>query len=382
VEDVNEATRQCGREEEVKDKQNTVATNSAGRLSGRTRRQFLKASAAAGAVALSAPWVTTKARAAGEINVVLNQGLLAKLWVDDLHPKFEKETGAKINLQQSVTSQMLAMLKTQKDDPPDLMQFSEAGVFVAVENGLLRQHNAKNIANIDSLRDSFNLADLYSVGVVDAPHTLFYNTDRIKQAPGAWADLWDTANKGLIAIPPVKWNNGVRIVTSAAQVATGKPFKDAQYDWQAGIDHLAKLKGNDVVVYTGAPQAIQMLQSGQVPIVPFYGIFINPLIDGGAPIAPAHPLKEGMHGEIVGLNMPLNAANVELAEVYVGMSLDKAFQSKIDGVLRTRSAHKEVNPSARTLELMGPPDNILYADWAYLSKERAKITEKWNEIFG
>ena len=74
--------------------------------------------------------------------------------------------------------------------------------------------------------------------------------------------------------------------------------------------------------------------------------------------------------------------NVELAEVYVGMSVDKAFQSKIDAVLRTRSAHKEVNPSARTLELMGPPDNILYADWAYLSKERAKITEKWNEIFG
>jgi hypothetical protein len=28
-----------------------------------------------------------------------------------------------------------------------------------------------------------------------------------------------------------------------------------------------------------------MLQSGQVPLVPFYGIFINPLIEGGAPIA-------------------------------------------------------------------------------------------------
>ena len=61
----NKATRQYAREEDVKDKQNTVATMFAGKLSGRTRRQFLKASAAAGAVALAAPWVTTKARADG-----------------------------------------------------------------------------------------------------------------------------------------------------------------------------------------------------------------------------------------------------------------------------------------------------------------------------
>ena len=89
-----------------------------------------------------------------------------------------------------------------------------------------------------------------------------------------------------------------------------------------------------------------------------------------------------MHGEIVGLNMPVNAKNVELAEIYVNMSYDKGFQSKIDSVLRTRAAHKEVNPSQKTLELMGPPENILYADWAFLSENRSKIMEKWNEIFG
>ncbi|MEM8813195.1 MAG: extracellular solute-binding protein [Pseudomonadota bacterium] len=358
------------------------STRTATQRSRPNRRSVLKSGAALAGAALAAPWVTTKARAAGEINVVLNQGLLAKLWVDDLHPKFEAETGAKINLQQSVTSQMLAMLKTQKDNPPDLMQFSEAGVFLARDEGLLRAHEAKNIPNMANVRDAFLLADNFSAGVVDAVHTLFYNTGSGVEAPGAWADLWDSKNDGKIAIAPVAWNNGVRIVTSAAQVATGKPLAEAQYEWEAGLAHLAKLKENGVSVYTGAPQAIQMLQSGQVPIVPFYGIFINPLIDKGAPIAPAHPLAEGMHGEIVGLNMPVNAKNVELAEAYVNMSYDKAFQEKIDSVLRTRSAHKEVEPSARTLELMGPPDNITYADWGFLSKNRPQITEKWNEIFG
>ena len=347
-----------------------------------SRRAVLRGGAALAAASFAAPWVTTKARAAGEINVVLNQGLLAKLWIDELHPKFEAETGATINLQQSVTSQMLAMLKTQKDNPPDLMQFSEAGVFIARDEGLLRAHEPKNIPNMANVREAFLLADNFSAGVIDATHTLFYNTNSGVDKPTAWADLWDTKNADRIAIAPVGWNSGVRIVTSAAQVATGKPLSEAQYEWEAGLTHLAKLKDNGVTVYTGAPQAIQMLQSGQVPIVPFYGIFINPLIDKGAPIAPAHPLAEGMHGEIVGLNMPVNAKNTELAEVYVNMSYDKAFQEKIDSVLRTRSAHKEVDASERTLELMGPPDNITYADWGYLSKNRPQITEKWNEIFG
>lgn len=346
------------------------------------RRQVLKGGAAIAGAAFAAPWVTTRARAAGELNVVLNQGLLAKLWIEELHPKFEAETGATINLQQSVTAQMLAMLKTQKDNPPDLMQFSEAGVFFARDEGLLRPHEPKNIPNIANVREAFLLAEHYSAGVIDAVNTIMYNTSEVTEPPKAWAELWDSSNAGRVAIPPVGWNNGMRMITTAAQIATGKPLSEAQYEWEEGLRHLAKLKENGAAVYTGAPQAIQMLQTGQIPLVPFYGIFINPIIDQGAPIAPAHPLEEGMHGEIVGLNMPTNAKNVELAEVYINLSYEKSFQEKIDSVLHTRSAHKEVDPSPRTLELMGPPDNIQYADWAFLSKHRPQITEKWNEIFG
>ena len=346
---------------------------------GIQRRRTILKSAAAG---LAAPWIMNSARAAGELNVVLNQGLLAKLWIDELNPAFEKATGAKVNVQQSVTANMLAMLKTQKDNPPDLMQFSEAGVFQAAKDGLLRQLNAKNIPNFATIRPAFRLAGDYSAGVIDAVNTLYFNTTAQKTRPAAWAEMWDKSNARRIAVPPIVWNSGIRMVTTAAQVATGKPFKEAQYDIEAGIRHLAKLKENGAVAFTGAPQAIQMLQSGQVPLVPFYGIFINPLIEQGAPIAPATGLKEGIHGEVVGLNMPVNAKNVQLAEAYIDMSLSKEFQEKIDRVLRARAAHRDVAPSARTLELLGPGDNILYADWKFLSENRAKISEMWNNIFG
>jgi ABC-type thiamine transport system substrate-binding protein len=80
--------------------------------------------------------------------------------------------------------------------------------------------------------------------------------------------------------------------------------------------------------------------------------------------------------------MPINAPNVELVERYVDMSLSKEFQEKVDSVLHSRAAHRDVDTSPRTKELLGPADNITYADWDFLSANRAKITEKWNEVFG
>jgi putative spermidine/putrescine transport system substrate-binding protein len=345
---------------------------------GAGRRAILRSAP----IALAAPWVARPARASGELNVVLNQGLLAKLWIDELNPAFEKATGAKVNVQQSVTANMLAMLKTQRDNPPDLMQFSEAGVFQAAKEGLLRQINSRNIPNFATIRPSFRLAGDWSAGVIDAVNTLFYNTNAIKTRPASWGEMWDKANERKIAIPPITWNSGVRMVTTAAQLATGKPFKEAQYDLDAGMRHLARLKQNGAIAFTGAPQAIQMLQSGQTPLVPFYGAFINPVIEKGAPIAPATTLAEGLHGEVVGLNMPVNAKNVELAETYINMSLSREFQQKIDSVLRSPSAHRDVSPSPKTMEMLGPGNNIVYADWKFLSENRPKLTEIWNNVFG
>ena len=151
-----------------------------------SRRQILKG-ISLGLVAGAGPWITTSARAAGSLTVILNQGLLAKLWVDELNPKFEKETGAKLNIQQSVTGNMLAMLRTQKDNPPDLMQFSEAGVFLARDNGLLRQIDRSKIPNWKFMSKDFDMADGFSAGMLDAMNTIFYNTNQQKKPPTSWA---------------------------------------------------------------------------------------------------------------------------------------------------------------------------------------------------
>jgi hypothetical protein len=64
------------------------------------------------------------------------------------------------------------------------------------------------------------------------------------------------------------------------------------------------------------------------------------------------------------------------------MSLSKEFQMKVDSILHASAAHKGVDATPRTKELLGPADNTTYADWDFLSTNRAKITEKWNDVFG
>jgi hypothetical protein len=41
----------------------------------------------------------------------------------------------------------------------------------------------------------------------------------------------------------------------------------------------------------------------------------------------------------------------------------------------------DIKPSAETQKLLGPAGNTTYADWGFLSKNRPKITEMWNEVF-
>lgn len=170
------------------------------------------------------------------------------------------------------------------------------------------------------------------------------------------------------------------MVTTAAQVATGKPFAEAQRDLDAGIRHLARLKENGAIAYTGAPQANQDAAIGPGAT----GALLRHLHQPDHRAGRAHQAGRaalGHHGEIVGLNMPVNVKNVELAERYVNMSLSREFQSKIDSVLHARS-RQQVDPSPRTIELLGPADNILYADWRFLSEQRARLTDAWNNVFG
>ena len=75
------------------------------------------------------------------------------------------------------------------------------------------------------------------------------------------------AAAGKVIIPSLKNTEGYWALLSAAHLATGKPYKDAQYEIDAGFKKLATLKPNLLNVYTDAPQAINLLEQGEAQMI-------------------------------------------------------------------------------------------------------------------
>src|ERR1700728_4147699 len=87
------------------------------------------------------------------------------------------------------------------------------------------------------------------------------------KAPTSWADLWDPAAAGKVIIPSLKNTEGYWALLAAAHLETGKPYKEAQYEIDAGFKKLATLKPNLLNVYTDAPQAINLLEQGEALMI-------------------------------------------------------------------------------------------------------------------
>ena len=87
------------------------------------------------------------------------------------------------------------------------------------------------------------------------------------KAPTSWNDLYAPEAAGKVIIPSLKNTEGYWALLSAAHLATGKPYKEAQYEIDAGFKKLATLKPNLLNVYTDAPQAINLLEQGEAQMI-------------------------------------------------------------------------------------------------------------------
>ena len=68
-------------------------------------------------------------------------------------------------------------------------------------------------------------------------------------------------------VPSLQNTEGLWTLLAASHLETGKPFKEAQYEMDAGFKKLASLKPNVLTVYTNQPQAENLLESGEASLM-------------------------------------------------------------------------------------------------------------------
>jgi putative spermidine/putrescine transport system substrate-binding protein len=252
-----------------------------------TRRDTLKVAAAA-AFGLTAG----RAQAATRISQFIWTGAqepvprrLAEAYMK-AHPEVSIELTAGTNA--AMYPKIKASLDISADDP--LVNFGffnldatakgrAAKVFAPLDKELV-----PNVANIlDAYRQPEDIGAFFCMDVCG----LVYNTDKIKEPPNSWSDLFDPKYKGRVALFDYYWaGNGL--------VALAKLNGGGEDNIEPGMKVYsdAAKAGQFHSLYTSNAQLQQLLVSGEVWIAPYFRGVALPWAASGAPIGYAVP-EEG-----------------------------------------------------------------------------------------
>src|SRR5947209_1489208 len=240
-------------------------------------------SALLGAASLAAAALTTRRAAAADTLTIADPGGAWGPACDEafVHP-FEKETGASINhiaREHYPTVEIKANVET-KAYTWDVVIATEADVLELSPQGLLTplDWSGEDMGQImkEAHRPDWMGTDVYA-------SVMGWRTDKYGQkGPQSWADFWDVQK-----FPGRRAMHKHPIDTlEQALMADGVPM-DKLYpiDMDRAFKKLEQIKPHVDVWWTGGAQTTQMLQSGEVDMLPIWNARAQVVIEAGAPAA-------------------------------------------------------------------------------------------------
>ncbi|MGY6536974.1 MAG: extracellular solute-binding protein [Pararhodobacter sp.] len=337
-----------------------------------TRRTLLKTTAGA-AAALAAPGILR----AQTNQLVIGCAASHTNWMEAIVvPHMRDAIGAEVifegtrsavNLEKMVANRGRQYLSVIQMDDPVMLQ--------AVDEGLLERLTPEMVPSLTELRDGAIHLDGMWANYAQPWSGIAYNTDML-DGVDSWEALWAPEAEGRVIIPSLQNTEGMWTLFVAAMLATGKPFEEAQYEIDAAFDKLADLRGNLLSVYTQMPQAFNLLEQGEISMIPGnFSSFALPRRDAGSPVDLAAP-SEGIFVMPSGVCLVDGAPNRDLAAAYINELLSAEVQSEI--------ADFTSSLATNTLSTGGadlPSGTSVYSpDWQFVAQNRREWTERFDQL--
>lgn len=344
-----------------------------------TRRRFLSLTAAGAATVL-----TSRAGAQGQLTVALYGGRFGEAIREGSIKAFQEKTGAKVLEEQGVSTVTLGKMRQQKGSPAVDVAWIDGGVSEMAETeGLV---DAIDLSALSHSKDLFSEAihrdksgkvfaltgGFYSIG-------LSYNTERIKNPPASWKDLWRPEYAG--------------------RVTTASPVNATWPNWFA---HMAKVYGGSLDNIDGVINAMRQLkvaaywdaagqsdnffQSGEAHVgVQTHGNAWG-LRDRGLPIVFVVPTEGAVAGDIR-VHLVKGTKNKDLALKYIDAVLSPAGQKGLMEYISAAPANQRAEIPAKVKDRMpygaGSMKNLVIPDWQAINERKPKWIERWNkEVLG
>lgn len=336
-----------------------------------SRRTFLATTAAA-AMAATFEGQTLRVQFWGG-----SDGLAIQKYIVD---PFMKATGAKVVVEEGVTSASIAKVTAQKNDPQiDVAFLDDVGVYALNRQGLLDQIDLSKVPNAQDVYPAFILDGGFGIGFWTYITTILHN--KKGPPPASWDELWSPAYQGKVLVPAITDTQALLLTVMAAQLGGGS-LENLAPAWPK----LKALKPQVFSFIENRALDAQVLQAGQATAAVDIPTYFKPYMEGASDIGVTTDLKEGYFA-ITGAAVLVKGSkgNRDLAHAFINQALSPEAQAGIaTDVWYGPTNQKTVVSESAAPYVVHTPEQLAKAIQVprlELVKKRPEIVENWNKIF-
>lgn len=231
-------------------------------------------------------------------------------WTAPIAKEFQEETGIRVKLVAGGSGELMARVRTEKEDPRGDVLWGGAADAYAALTPCLEPYDSPEKTAIDP---HFVRADNVFYSVTMDPFVLAYNTDLVSEtdAPQGWRDLLDPKFRGRIALAdPVKTSSTYALLFTMTDV-----LGDASVIGRLA-EHL------DGKVAAGSAAQMKAVADGEYAVTATFEAAVMRYIDAGAHVKIVYP-KEGTQISSGGIAVLRNAKHMENAKKFLNFVMSK-----------------------------------------------------------
>jgi putative spermidine/putrescine transport system substrate-binding protein len=374
------------------------------RVGGIARREFL---AGAGVLALgtigggsllaaagrSAEAQGSSGDLKGELVVCVAGGKWETAFRDGmLKPFTEKNPGLKVHLDLTAGTAQLAKLRAARgNNPPfDIVNMLDEQMDVAIREGLIDPFDASEVPQVKNLYAVSEPAKWQKDGKYYAVHQnwgqlgITYRADKVKNPPKEWLDFWKPEYKGLIGMPPISYSIGLQFFIATIHGLGGDEKNPADVD--RGFEKMKALQGSVVQQPADAGVIQQLLERGDVGIVPLWDGRAHALAEAGLPIGFNYPNKPGpvASGAPMGIvkGTKNRAAAVRMIDFRLSPQPQKAFCETMWYGPSNKTVKLDPKYAARVAYGTEHYAKLLAPNYDVVTQKLGEWSQRWATIFG
>jgi putative spermidine/putrescine transport system substrate-binding protein len=295
---------------------------------------------------------------------------------------FREQCGCEIVFETGNNGERLNKIQIRNGGGVDVAYFTDSFSQTGIEAGLFQKIDPTKLPNLAGIYDlakdpQGGYGPAYSIGRVG----IVYDSAKVTTPITSWNDLWREDMAASLSLPGITTTAGPMVVLKAGDHAD----VDAYTDTDGAFAAIEELKPNVVKNYNTGSEMINLFSTGEISAA-IAQDFTLAQIQAAVPTTVWADLSEGSIATLNTVNIPVGAAEPELAYQFINFILSPEIQQQLaeQGVDAPVNTSVTLTPEQAALWTYGADviDGLQRVDYVKMNAAKPGWIDRWNETFG